>query len=54
METRNLCALAIEKNSAQEFLPDRIVPLSIQCDFVFFLDFEAWVSELLRQIAIVR
>lgn len=54
MEPRNLRALTIEKNSAQKFLRERAVPLSIQRDLVLFIDFKPWVSELLREITVVR
>jgi hypothetical protein len=54
IKPRYLGALTIEKDSPNEFLRERIVPWSIQRDLVLFLDFEARVSELLREVTVIR
>jgi hypothetical protein len=54
MDPRHLSALTIQENSAQKFLCERAVPLSIQRDFVFLLDLEAWMSQPLREITVIR
>ena len=53
MQTRNLGALAVEKNSAQQFRSERRIPLSIQHYFIFFVDLVTRMSEALCQLAIV-
>src|ERR1043166_7289089 len=54
MKSRDLRALTIQKNSAQQFLRVLGIPLSIQRDFVFLLDLESRMSQSLREIAVVR
>ena len=54
MKPRDLGALTIQKNPAQKLLRVRAVPLSIQGDFVFLLELESWMSQSLREIAVVR
>jgi hypothetical protein len=49
----NLRALAIKNNSAQQLWSKRRIPGSIQCDLIFFVDFETGVGEPLGQFAIV-
>src|ERR1700737_879474 len=53
MQSRDLRSLAVEKNAAQQFRRVRRVPLSIQRDFVFLLDLETRMTEMLREIAVV-
>src|SRR6266702_5326920 len=53
MESRNLRALAVEKNSAQQFRSKRRIPLPIQGHLVFFLNLVARMREPLRQVPIV-
>jgi len=44
MQSRDLSALAVEKDAAQKFLGVFNPPLSIERNFVFLLDFESWMS----------
>jgi hypothetical protein len=48
------CALAIERNSAQQFVSTLRIPWPIQRDLIFLVDLEARVGESLRQFAVVR
>lgn len=54
MQPRNLGALTIQKNSAQKFLCERALPLSIQRDFIFLLDLKTRMRQLLREVAVIR
>jgi len=54
MDPRHLSALTIQENSAQEFLCLRAFPLSIQRDLVLLLDLEARMSQVLREVAVIR
>ena len=54
MKPYDLCALAIQKNSAQKFGGVIAVPLPIQRYLVLFFDLESRMSELLGEIAVVR
>jgi hypothetical protein len=53
-KARNLRALAIKNNSAQQLWSKRRIPWSIQCDLIFLVDLETGVGESLGQFAIVR
>jgi hypothetical protein len=53
-KARNLRALAIKNNSAQQLWRKRRIPWSIQCDLIFLVDLETGVGESLGQFAIVR
>ena len=53
-KARNLRALAIKNNSAQQLWSKRRIPRSIQCDLIFLVDLETGVGESLGQFAIVR
>jgi hypothetical protein len=53
-KARNLRALAIKNNSAQQLWSKRRIPRSIQGDLIFLVDLETGVGEPLRQFAIVR
>jgi hypothetical protein len=53
VESRNLCSLTIEKNSAQQFRRKLGVPRAIQCHFVFLLNFVTWMRQALCQISII-
>jgi hypothetical protein len=53
-KARNLRALAIKNNSAQQLWSKRQIPRSIQCDLIFLVDLETGVGESLGQFAIVR
>jgi hypothetical protein len=52
-KSRNFRSLAIEKNSAQQFRRECVVPWPIQSHFIFLVDFMARVREPLRQFAII-
>ena len=52
-KARNLRALAIKNNSAQQLWSKRRIPWSIQCDLIFLVDLETGVGESLGQFAIV-
>jgi len=54
MDPRHLSALTIQENAAQKFLRMHAFPLSIQRDFVFLLDLETWMSDPLREVAVIR
>ena len=54
VKPRDLCSVAVEKNSAQQFWREGWVPQVIQRHFVFFIDLESRVSKSLRELAIVR
>jgi hypothetical protein len=54
VKSRDLCSVAVEKNSAQQFWREGWVPRVIQRHFIFFVDFESRVSKSLRELAIVR
>lgn len=54
VQSRNHRLFPIEDDAAQQFRRERAVPLSIQRDEIFLFDFEARMSEPLREIAIVR
>jgi hypothetical protein len=53
-KARDLRALAIKNNSAQQLWSKRRIPWSIQCDLIFLVDLETGVGESLGQFAIVR
>lgn len=53
-KARNLRALAVKNNSAQQLWSKRRIPRSIQCDLIFLVDLKTGVGEPLRQFAIVR
>ncbi|KAF5408211.1 MAG: hypothetical protein Udaeo2_16340 [Candidatus Udaeobacter sp.] len=53
-KARNLRALAIKNNSAQQLWSKRRIPRSIQCDLILLVDLETGVGESLGQFAIVR
>ena len=53
VKPRDYGALAVEKNSAQQFRRKRRIPWSIQSHLVFFLDFIARMREPLGQFTIV-
>jgi len=54
VKSRDLCSVAVEKNSAQQFWREGWVPRVIQRHFIFFVDLESRVSKSLRELAIVR
>jgi len=54
VKPRDLCSVAVEKNSAQQFWREGWVPRVIQRHFIFFIDLESRVSKSLRELAIVR
>jgi hypothetical protein len=53
LQSRNLRAFAVEKNSALQFWRQRRVPQVIERRFVFFFDFVTRMGEPLREIAVV-
>ena len=52
MHVRELGPFAIEKNPAAQFLGQRRIPEFVEGDFVFLLDLEAGMGQLLGEIAI--
>jgi hypothetical protein len=52
VKSRNSRSLTIEMNATQQFRRERRVPRTIQCHFVFFLDFVTWMGEALGKLAI--
>ena len=54
VESRNLCSLTAEKDSAQQFRRERWIPLPIQSYLVFLLDFVSRVSKPLCETAVAR
>ena len=53
MQTRNLRALAVKKNSAQQFWRERRIPRPVQSHFIFLVDLVARMSEALRELAVI-
>ena len=53
VESRNLCSITVEKDSAQQFRCEFGVPRAIQCHFIFFLNFVTWMREALCNISII-
>ena len=54
VKPRNCSALAIERNSAQQFRSERRIPRTVQRDLILLIYFMTRMSEPLRQFAIVR
>src|SRR4051794_27408592 len=54
VKPRNCSALAIERNSAQQFRSERRIPRPIQRDLILLIDFMTRMSEPLRQSAVIR
>jgi hypothetical protein len=54
VKSGNFCPLAIEKNSAHQFVRECRLPSPIQCHLVFLIDFVTRVGEPLRKVAIIR
>jgi hypothetical protein len=53
VESRNLCSLTVEKDSAQQFRRERGVPRPIHRHFIFLLDFVTWMGEPLCKLAFI-
>src|SRR5438045_637708 len=53
VKPRDHSAIAVERNSAQQFRREPRIPWSIQCHLVFFLNLVARMREPLREVTIV-